>query len=777
LTLSELTDFGDRRRELLASSRPGAGRRRGLAALTDAWLREVWAQACALTGTDRSGTALVAVGGFGRSELWPGSDLDLLILHTDRDETRLVALADKVWYPIWDSGVGLDHSVRTVDQARRLASGDLAVLLGLLDARTVAGEPSLAGRLRSAVLADWRVAARKRLPALRESWEERGARAGDVRYDLEPDLKDGRGGLRDLVSLRAVTASWVADRPHRDVDAAVRRLGDVRDALHQSTGRAGNSLVLQEQAGVASLLELADIDELAHTVSAAAAAVTHAADVTWRRALSAAAPRRSRLGRSRTPVLRLLGPGLAEHDGEAVLTAQANPRCDPLLVLRMAARAARAGLPLSPSSLERVAADAAPLPQPWPEEARMLLVDLLGAGPPLVPVWEALDQAGIVGRLLPEWDTVRHRPQRNPVHRFSVDRHSLEAAVRASALVREVSRPDLLLIGALLHDIGKGSESPGQDHSSAGVALADAATARMGFYSSDVSTIGRLVRHHLLLAETATRRDLADPATAQTVADAVGDVETLELLDALTRADALAAGPAAWSEWKAALVGELVARTRLRLHGAPAPSPTPLSAAAQDLLRLGELAVLAEPTEAGSWRVTVAAPDRTGLFATIAGVLALHRLSVRSARLRTVDGMALDEWDVSPERGDEPRPDALRRDLSRAQDGDLDLTDRLTARDSSRRPPKVAPPPPRVRVAAEASRTATVVEVRAADRPGLLHQLGRALALMGVDVREARVVTLGAEAVDVFYLQEGHGQPLPSTACGEVVRLLADAAG
>ena len=770
------SEYAARRRELLAEARhPGTGsamRRKGLAALTDSWLRQVFADAVDSSGVAPAKAALVAVGGYGRGELAPGSDLDLLLLHTDRDGVG--ALADKIWYPVWDTGVRLDHAVRTFEQARRLATSDLAVLLGLLDARPVAGDPALVGRLRSSVLGDWRAAARRRLPELRESWDERGARAGDLRHDLEPDLKEGRGGIRDVVSLRAVAASWVADRPHRDVDDAVRRLADVRDALHLATGRPGNRLLLQEQDHVAADLGLADADALLREVGTCAASITHAADVTWRRALQASRPQRSRFVRGRKPVLRLLGPGLAEHDGEAVLTAQADPRADPLLVLRMAARAAGSGLPLSPSSVDRLVADSPELPQPWPENARHLFVELLGAGPSLVPVWEALDQAGLVSRLLPEWDLVRHRPQRNAVHRFSVDRHLLETAVQASALVREVHRPDLLLVAALLHDIGKGS--PG-DHSEAGLPLGVAAAQRMGFDGDDVATIGLLVRHHLLLVEHATRRDLQDPATVAAVADQLGTTEVLDLLAALTRADALATGPAAWSEWKAGLVDDLVRRTALSLHGAPPPPPPPLTPAQSALVKKGRLKVLAERDEAVTWTVTVAAPDRTGLFATIAGVLALHRLSVRSAQVRTEQGMALDVWTVVPDRDHEPRGEALRNDIARALDGDLDVTARLTARDESRRLPASPPAAPRVDLVESASATATVLEVRAGDRPGLLYRLGRALALMGVNIRGARVVTLGADAVDVFYLQDSAGQPLSDSAAREAVRLLTDAAG
>ena len=202
------------------------------------------------------------------------------------------------------------------------------------------------------------------------------------------------------------------------------------------------------------------------------------------------------------------------------------------------------------------------------------------------------------------------------------------------------------------------------------------------------------MRHHLLLPETATRRDLDDPATVAGVADAVGDADVLELLHALTDADAAATGPAAWSEWKAGLVDDLVRRVGLRLSGAP---PPPLPAITQQQLALveaGQLAVLVQPDEAVTWTVTVVAPDRVGLFATIAGVFSLNRLSVRSAQVRTEQGMAVDVWTVVPERDHDPRADSLRRDIVRAQAGELDLTRQLDSRDASRRQPHVPPPAP-----------------------------------------------------------------------------------
>lgn len=294
--------------------------------------------------------------------------------------------------------------------------------------------------------------------------------------------------------------------------------------------------------------------------------------MTWRevdrvlRARSVRPRLRAMLGGGRTaaPERSPLAEGVVESDGEVVLARTARPERDPVLVLRAAAAAAQSDLPLSRHVVRRLATAAPPLPVPWPAEAREELVTLLGAGEATVPVWEALEAEGLITRLLPDWERVHCRPQRNPVHTWTVDRHLVEAAVRASALTRRVHRPDLLLVAALLHDIGKGW--PG-DHSAAGEVIARDMAARIGYDQHDVGVIATLVRHHLLLVETATRRDLDDPATVRSVATAVGSAATLELLHALTEADALATGPAAWSAWRAALVADLVGRVAAVLAG------------------------------------------------------------------------------------------------------------------------------------------------------------------------------------------------------------------
>ncbi|MEU9335311.1 [protein-PII] uridylyltransferase [Streptomyces sp. NPDC048290] len=792
-----------RLRLLTEGARSGPPRRSALSALTDGWLAGLFGPAA---GSLR-GVSLIAVGGYGRGELSPRSDLDLLLLHDGADPAAVAALADRIWYPVWDLGIALDHSVRTPAEARRTAADDLKVQLGLLDARHLAGDLGLTAALRTAVLADWRNQAPKRLPELQALCAERAERQGELQYLLEPDLKEARGGLRDATALRAVAASWLADAPREGLDDARRRLLDVRDALHLATGRATDRLALQEQDQVAAGLGLLDADTLLRQVYEAARVIAYAGDVTWRevgRVLRSRAGRprlRALLGGGPKPVAERspLAEGVVEQDGEVVLARAARPERDAVLPLRAAAAAAQAGLPLSLHAVRRMAGTARPLPTPWPAEAREQLVTLLGSGRPTVEVWEALEAEGLITRLLPDWERVRCRPQRNAVHLWTVDRHLIETAVRAAEFTRRVSRPDLLLIAALLHDIGKGW--PG-DHSVAGEIIAKDVAARIGFDRDDVAVVAALVRHHLLLVETATRRDLDDPATVRAVAEAVGAQGTLELLHALTEADALATGPAAWSAWRGSLVADLVRRVSAVLSGeaSEADPETGAPTAEQERLAIESVAtggpVLAlraqtetvagdeppgDPEPLGV-ELVIAVPDQPGVLPAVAGVLALHRLTVRTAELRTLDlpagvdgAVLLLNWRVAAQYGSLPQAARLRADLVRALDGTLDIAGRLAERDAAYpRRRGVLAPPPRVTVAPAASRHATVIEVRAQDAPGLLFRIGAALEKAGVRVRSAHVSTLGSNAVDAFYVTSGTGLPLLAEEATSVARALEE---
>jgi len=746
------------RAALLADGRSGLALRDALVELYDGWLAGVVAAAA---GPDPD-VALVAVGGLGRREPAPYSDFDLVLLHRGRSGVK--AVADAVWYPVWDAGVGLDHSVRTVAEALAVARDDLKAALGLLDLRHLAGDRALSAELHEGAYAAWRQSAPRRLPELRAAAEARWRTAGELAFLLEPDLKEARGGLRDVHALRALAAAQLLDLPGPAVVAARDVLLDTRGELHRRAGRALDRLVQQEQPAIASVLGRAGEDDLLRAVADAGRTVAYAADTAWRQVEGElAARRRTRTltrvlpgRRAPNPQRRPLADGVVEQGGEVVLARDADPWADPVLVLRAAGAAARADLPLAPHALDRLATESAPVPSPWPTEARDAFVDLLGTGHRAVPVLEALDRTGLLVRLIPEWAQVRSHPQRNPVHRFTVDRHLIEAAAEAAALTRTVARPDLLLLGAFLHDIGKGF--PG-DHTDAGVAVVRELGPRLGLPYGDAATIVAMVRHHLLLPDTATRRDLADPVTVRTVVEAVdGSGDLLDLLHGLAIADGLATGPAAWTEWKADLVAELVDRARDAAGstaGQPPQPPPVLTAAQRELAESsrGEVAVRVDGDS-----ITVAAPDRPGLLSRTAGVLALHQLDVRAASVVTVGPIAVDVFTVSPRFGSGPDPALLRADVAGALAGSLPLADRLAAKEAAYG--SGPQQPPRVFWFDGAATGATVLELRAADAAGLLHRVTAALERAGIDVRGARVSTLGGSAVDAFYVVGADGAPV-----------------
>ncbi|HET7651441.1 MAG TPA: [protein-PII] uridylyltransferase [Acidimicrobiales bacterium] len=737
------------------------------AAEIDRWL-------ATLLGDERD-VALVAVGGYGRRELAPCSDIDVLLLY-GKKQRDIGAVAERLWYPLWDAGLKVGHGVRTVKDALKLADDDLDVATSLLTGRVVAGDASMAEDVITRARAQWRRRARHWLRVLADAVAERHARAGEVAFLLEPDLKEGRGGLRDVHALRWAEAAERVLLPGDDeaLSGAYDTLLAARVELHRRTGKALDRLLLQEQDGVAEALGDADADALMSRIATAARTIAWTSDEAWRRVRDTlAGPVGRGGGRDRE-----IGDGVVLRDGDVELTADADPAADAALVLRVAAAAATHGTTIGRRSLDRLAASAPVLDGRWPADARDSLVALLAAGSAAIPVFEALDQRDLMTRVLPEWETVRSRPQRNAYHRFTVDRHLCEAAAQAAALVGRVRRPDLLLVGTWLHDLGKGTTG---DHVDVGVALIHDVAARMGFDADDVGVLVTLVRHHLLLADFATRRDLDDPATIAAVAEAVVERDTLALLHALTEADSLATGPAAWGRWKAGLVADLVARADRLLAGDDGGSvvaPVDQLSVRQDKAVAAARASGEPAVDVDDGVVVVAAPDRPGLFARVAGTLALHGLDVLRARLSsTGDGLAADEFEVVTAVGDGPDRDALAGDLRRALAGRLSLESRLAdrARQYRPRPSAVAAAagvPRTVAVVDDASAASTVVEVRAPDAPGTLYRIARALAELDLDVRHATVATYGHEVVDTFYVCDGGGQKLDGELAREVERAI-----
>jgi [protein-PII] uridylyltransferase len=752
----------------------GGSKQLDTAALRDALLdlNEFWltTKATEIGITPTSGFAIVATGGLGRGELLPYSDLDLTLVHDNMPPDIVSNVAELLWYPLWDANIHLDHSVRTVPEALQVAGEDISAGLAMLDARHIAGDSDLSALLVGGARRQWRTGIASRFEELVEHTQSRWQRSGQIAHRAEPDLKNGRGGLRDVQLLNALAIAQLADvYPSRSLASPTGSLGDahlallnVRTELHRISHRGREMLLAQYADEIGAALRIGDRFDLARMLSDAARTISYYVDAGLRTAGNAL-PRRG-FAALRRPIRRPLDEGVIEFGGEVILARDARPERDPGLILRVAAASATTGLPIAASTLGRLSEAAPELRTPWPRQALKDLLVMLAAGPSAVATVEALDRTGLWGRLFPEWGAVRDLPPRDVVHIWTVDRHLVETASRASAFTTRVSRPDLLVLGALVHDIGKGR---GGDHSVIGADLATQIGTRLGMWPSDVEVLSKIVRYHLLLPETATRRDLQDPKTIEAVVNALdGDSVLLELLQVLAEADSLATGPGVWGDWKASLIGDLVRRCRLVMAGEPLPHPDPIEPQYLALASDGGVHVDLTPLDAHVYNVTMIAPDRRGLLSKAAGVLALNSLRVHSASVNSHEGVAINTFVVSPHFGTPPAAELLRQQFILALDGELDVIGSLEKRDLEAAatntarageilaavPVNEAAPPPRILWFEGTSPGEYVVQIRSTDRTGLLARLSAVIERDGLDIAWAKVTTRGSSVDDVFGL-------------------------
>jgi [protein-PII] uridylyltransferase len=776
-----------------------------------------------------SALAVVAVGGYGRAEVSPHSDVDVLLLVDERRRPGPEALRSLL-YPLWDAGFQVGHAVCTPREAIERARGGLEAATSLLEARLVAGPAGLyeelAGRRRRWLERDGRRIARRVL----EVTAERHLRVERAGWVLAPDLKHDAGGLRDLHALGWLAA--LAGRSRMTGPPELLRAGEVllavREALHGQSRRKQDRVRADLQPAVAKALGLDGedgVDRLMAAVHMTARTVEHLAGVETR-ALAEhllGGPRRSGSARRLEPDGVRLEDGLliadpaqtplGEGSGPAADAAAGDDLAEVLLAMRLLAARARTRRMVAGSTMTWLqGVFRRPPVEAWSAPLRAAFLAML-AGASAAAACELLDHLGGWAVLLPEWSAVRGRAQHDPWHRYTVDGH-------AFATVAEVTRlldrdPDLrgspdpsgdletLYLAALLHDVGKGS---GVDHSVAGEGLARRALRRMGVGPETAEEVAALVRHHLLLVDTATRRDLDDPTVIAGVVATLGSPGRVHLLHLLTVADGLATGPAAWSQWKATLVGDLARRVADAMErGAPPapgdpadladrieaarpalagrtaqllatlPASYPLSVEPEELA--DELELLADPPGPGAVRhrvegagdghavVTVCAADRPGTLARTTGVLALHRVSVlRAQAWSTSDGLALQRFAVLA-------PASLRwawleADLEAAWAGRLAVEARLERKARDYRPS--SPVQPDVRILPDVSEHSTVVEVRASDALGLLHAIAAALGDLDLDVRVAKIDTLGDRVVDVFYVRSPWGAKLTDAQADEL---------
>lgn len=763
MTDSTAATYERRQRALADSSVGGRDYCRALSLATDDWIAALAAEA-RQQYPRAPRFALVAVGGYGRGELSPHSDVDLLLVHESKS-SRLEAIAAAIWYPIWDAGLKLGHSVRSLSEHTELAKVDLETATAVLTARRIAGDQKLGDNVVEHGRSNWTKRKKRWLSELQQRVRERQSNAGEVAYILEPDVKDGHGGLRDAQSLWWAEVGGLALPP--DDDAVLNDCYDVllraRVALHRATGRAGDTLRLEDQDAVAKEAGASDADALMGQVAAAGRTVAWIANEAW-----------GRVGKPSGGVPQPVAPGVVLVDGEIELSPDADPAVDPTFVLRIARAAARHNARIGRKSLDRLTAGMPQWPDRWPVGAVDKLVALLLEGHRAIPVLEALDQRGLISRMLPEWEPVRSRPQRNAYHRFTVDRHLWEAAANAAELADRVTRPDLLVLGALFHDIGKGY--PG-DHTVVGMELVRAIGSRIGVASGDVDTLVAMVEHHLLIPDVAVRRDLSDPATIEAVASAVVNQERLELLHNLTIADSKATGPSAWGGWKEELVDELVNRVAHVIGGGDVADAT--WTLFPDAETLALMAGHDEAIAIDGERLTVVYRDSPGVFSRIAGVLSLHGLDVLTARAHSDEpqlgrvSMGASEFRVLvPQIGVDW--EAVESDLHRALLGRLAIEPRLAERARTyrrRRPTQAAlPSAPSVTFHDDASSDASVLEVHCATSIGILYRISRALMSVGLDIRHATVQTVGVDVVDTFYVRDWSGDLIGDGSHREEIR-------
>ncbi|HEX5613668.1 MAG TPA: [protein-PII] uridylyltransferase [Acidimicrobiia bacterium] len=755
--------------------------------------------------------ALVALGSYARGELCPGSDIDVLLLHGAsrkprvRDEVR--AAAERLWYPLWDAAFVTGHAARTVKQSIALADEDTDGMTALVHVRHVAGDPTLTAELeqRARQLAQRR--ARRLVEVLAAAADERRERPGPVAEMLEPDLKEGAGGLRDVHSLEwagaalgAAGISGLAERGYltsddvRRLDAARERLLDLRVALHRVTGGRSDRLLLQEQDAVARAVGAADADAMVRDLATSAREVAWIGRDAWSRLRAAVLGPPGRVAHRDHEVAE----GVVVREGRVVLTGTVAPSA--LTVLEAAIAAAEGGLSFERSSLLRLRAMHPPT---WDVWERAAFLRLLRAGRGSIAAFEALDHEGALTVLLPEWEHVRSRPQRNAYHRFTVDRHLLEAVAECTSLLdaaeepertfdgvvaRACRRPELLLLGALLHDIGKGADG---DHSAVGADVAQRVARRIDLDSEGREILTWLVRHHLLMADTATRRDLSDAAVVDGFAAACsGDGERLRLLYLLTIGDSRATGAAAWGTSKAALVRELFVKTAAAIERGAAAAmaserrhaltervgadraerfldalpdsyvlafDTDAMVGHVDMIERSEPAIVCTSLPGGVVEITLVAPDRIGLLATASGALAVSGLSVREALLfGTSDGMALDVFRAADPFGrvDDRGTGFVASTLHAALADELDVEARVADRVRDYQRASAARGAVEITIDLDASDGATVIEVHADDEVGLLYRIATTFAELGLDVSVAKVATLGERVIDTFYVRD-----------------------
>jgi [protein-PII] uridylyltransferase len=787
--------------------------------------------------------ALVATGGYGRAELAPQSDIDLLFLLPYKQTPRGEQIVEYMLYLLWDLGLKVGHATRSVEECIRQADKDVTIRTALLEARYLWGEKALFETLRRDYAQRFLTGdGRDFVEAKLAERDARHQRMGDSRYVVEPNVKEGKGGLRDLQTLY-----WIAKYLYRVDNVAgmvekgvltaaearqFRRaeqfLVTVRCHIHYLTGRPDDRLPFDLQREIAQRLGYADRPGSRGVERFMKHYYLHAKTVGDLTRIFVAALEATRRRKPRLRVLwETLRPRQLEGfriDGQRLAVAGIDDFAnDPVRFLRLFHVAQENDIDIHPATLRLITqniklVDAKLRDNP---EANRLFMAMLTSRKDPETTLRRLNEAGVFGRFVPDFGRVVAQTQHDMYHTYTVDEHTIRAIgilsrIEAGTLkedlpvssevVHKVLSREVLYLAVLLHDIAKGR---GGDHSVIGAEIANQLCPRLGLDAAETETVAWLVRYHLAMSATAFSRDLQDPKTIADFAALVQSPERLRLLLVLTVCDIRAVGPNIWNGWKAALLRQLYFATEQVLSGgtlqggrrsrvqwiqaetgkllsdwseaekeaffARAGAAYLLSFEPARLARHARLTRDAERTQAhlriehrvdpdrSATEITIYTVDTHGLFARLAGAMAVSGANIVDAKIFTLnDGMALDTfWIQDLEGKPYDRPDRLARLRARIE---LSLVNRLdiSAELERQRPnyptrDQVFTVEPRVLIDNHASNNHTVLEVNGRDRPGFLHIVTRALTGLNLQIASAHITTYGERAVDVFYVKDLFG--------------------
>jgi [protein-PII] uridylyltransferase len=793
---------------------------------------------------------VVALGGYGRGELHPSSDVDLMVIHDGALSPYVQRVTQELLYTLWDLGLQVGHSLRSLEDCVAIARTDLPSRTSMQAARFLAGDRRLFARFRRVLEENvYQRDFEQFLAAMLAERDQRYRRHGASPYVMEPNVKESAGGLRDMHTAMWLAAAKFGARTLRELadkglitareqaqtDAALTFLWRVRNALHFLSGHKNDVLTRDVQPRVAESLGYeAEGDTLAverfmrdyylHARGIHRVARRLIARCQETLGGHGAAERRDRQ--------QALADGLVFIDGRLHPADRHRPlfREDPTRLMRVFWHLHRLGCELS-LDLERAIEDALDLVDDdfrRSPAVRDLFLDICRSWGRVAVTLGEMHELGVLGRYLPEFGALTCLVQYDVYHKFSADQHSLLGVEHLEALApgqsaesegaaqvfSEIERPDLLVLGMLLHDIGK---ARGHGHVAKGIPLIRDLVARIGLPAADAAVVEFLVAHHLTMSHIAQRRDIDDPKTVADFAATVGDVQRLRLLYLLTWADMRAVGPGVLTPWQAVVLHELYARTLARITGGRVARPN-RTQLAERLLRLVKEEVPAQSVKAhlammserylatttvermadhlrmiarlettpvvterfhhpdlGSSDLVVVTRDLPGLFALIAGTLAAHGINIVSAQIATrADGIAIDTFQVNDPAAEPVTSPALwnrlRAALRAVITGEESVEALLARRRAAGRPAVAAPAPAKVTVDNTLSDAFTVVEVKCPDRLGLLYQITRTLSAAGLDIASARIATEIDQAYDTFYVHDGRGRKIEEADAVESVR-------